>query len=234
MYLWRYISGVFFLLCLTIPLMLLSSVYAQQVPAPTSSPLTITTESLPEASLQQGYRVRLQATGGVPPLHWSVISGSVPPGLELEDTGIISGVATKVGDYRFSVAVTDSDKPSHSASKEFTMRVVAPLVLEWSRFPTVQDNRIDGAVKVTNGTSDDFDFTLIAVAVNEIGKAFALGYQHFNLKKGTEGLEIPFGSMLPQGSYVVHVDAVGEVPSRNAIYRQRLQTPSPLQITTGP
>ena len=233
MYLWRYISAVFFLLRLTIAVMLLSCVYAQQAPAPTS-PLTITTESLPEASLQQGYRVRLQATGGVAPLHWSVTSGSLPPGLELEDTGIISGVATKVGDYRLSVTVRDSGSPSHSASKEFTIRVVAPLVLEWSRYPTVQDNRIDGAVKVTNGTSDDFDFTLIAVAVNEIGKAFALGYQHFNLKKGTEGLEIPFGSTLPQGSYVVHVDAVGEVPSRNAIYRQRLHTPSPLQITTGP
>jgi hypothetical protein len=223
----RYISLVFCLL-------LMSPVYAQQTPAPSTSELAITTESLPQAALQQGYRVRLQATAGIAPLHWSLSSGSLPVGLELEDTGIISGVATEIGDYRFSATVTDSDRPSHSASKGFTIRVVAPLVLEWSRFPTVQDNRIDGAVKVTNGTSDDFDFTLIAVAVNEIGKAFALGYQHFDLGKGTPGLEIPFGSTLPQGSYVVHVDAVGEVPSRNAIYRRRLHTASPLQITVGP
>ena len=214
--------------------MLISPVYAQQSTAPSTSPLAITTESLPEAALQQGYRVRLQATGGVAPLHWNLTSGSLPPGIELEDTGIISGVAAQVGDHRFSVTVSDSDSPSHSASKEFTIRVVAPLVLEWSGFPTVQDNRIDGAVKVTNGTGDDFDFTLIAVAVNEVGKAFALGYQHFDLRKGTPGLEIPFGSTLPQGSYVVHVDAVGEVPSRNAIYRQRLHTAAPLEITVGP
>jgi hypothetical protein len=214
--------------------MLMSPVYAQQTPAPSTPALTITTESLPEAALQQAYRVRLQATGGITPLHWSLSSGSLPVGLELEDMGIISGVATETGDYRFRATVADSDRPSHSASKEFTIRVVAPLVLEWSRFPTVQDNRIDGAVKVTNGTSDDFDFTLIAVAVNEIGKAFALGYQHFDLRKGTPGLEIPFGSTLPQGSYVVHVDAVGEVPLRNAIYRRRLHTASPLEITVGP
>jgi hypothetical protein len=214
--------------------MLMVWVHAQQTPTPGISPLAITTESLPEAALQQGYRVRLEAIGGVTPLHWGMSSGNLPPGLELEDTGIVSGVATKFGDYHFSVTVTDSDKPGHSASKEFTIRVIAPLVLEWSRFPTVADKRIEGAVKVTNGTGDDFDLTLIAVAVNEIGKAFALGYQHFDLTKGTEHLEIPFGSTLPQGTYVVHVDAVGEVPARNAIYRQRLHTPSPLQITAGP
>ncbi|PYX97503.1 MAG: hypothetical protein DMG71_02905, partial [Acidobacteria bacterium] len=112
--------------------------------------------------------------------------------------------------------------------------VVAPLVLEWSRFPRVQDNRIEGAVKVSNGTKDDFDLTVIVVAVNEIGKAFVLGYQHPELKTGTTDFEIPFGSTLPQGAYVVHADAVAEVPARNAIYRQRRQTPSPLQVTVGP
>src|SRR5438270_3390881 len=202
--------------------------------ASTAPALTITTEPLPEAALQQVYRVRLKATGGVPPLHWTLTSGRLPPGLELEDSGVISGIATKIGDYRFTVVVADSDNPPHRAPREFTIRVVAPLVLEWSRFPRLQDNQIEGSVKVTNGTKDDFDLTVIVVAVNEIGKAFVLGYQHPDLKGGTTDFEIPFGSNLPQGAYVVHADAVAEVPARNAIYRQRLQTPSPLQVTVGP
>ena len=216
--------------CLLLPgLVLAQPGLEAAIPAP-----AITTESLPQAALAHAYRVRLEATGGVPPLHWSLSAGSLPDGLELEDSGIISGTATRIGNFRFSLTVTDSDKPSHSASGEFLIRVVMPLRLEWSRYPTVLDNRIDGAVKVSNGSGEDFDFTLIAVAVNEIGKAFALGYQHFDLRTNTSGLEIPFGSQLPQGSYVVHVDAVGEVPSRSAIYRQRLHTLSPLAITVGP
>jgi hypothetical protein len=216
--------------CLILP----SLVLAQEGPPAAIPALAITTESLPQAALAHAYRVRLEATGVVTPLHWSLTAGSLPDGLELEDSGIISGTATRIGNFRFSLTVTDSDKPSHSASRELAIRVVTPLRLEWSRYPTVQDNRIDGAVKVSNDIGEDFDFTLIAVAVNEIGKAFALGYQHFDLPKDTPSLEIAFGSQLPQGSYVVHVDAVGEVPSRTAIYRQRLHTLSPLEITVGP
>jgi len=212
----------------------LTVAFAWQNTASNTPPLAISSEPLPEAALQQIYRFRLQAIGGVPPLHWTVTSGQVPPGLELEDSGVISGIATKIGDYRFTVTVADSDNPPHRASKEFTISVVAPLVLEWSRLPHVQDNRIEGAVKVSNGTKEDFDLTVIVVAVNEIGKAFVLGYQHPDLKGGTSDFEIPFGSTLPQGSYVVHADAVAEVPVRNAIYRQRLQTPAPLQVTVGP
>ena len=95
-------------------------------------------------------------------------------------------------------------------------------------------SRIGGRLEVSNSTGDDFDFTVVVLAVNEIGKAFAIGYQHFPLKSGVESMEIPFGETLPQGRYVVHVDAVGEVPPRHAIYRARLQTKEALPVTVGP
>jgi hypothetical protein len=38
---------------------------------------------------------------------------------------------------------------------------------------------------------------------------------------------------LPSGAYIVHVDVVGEVASKNRIYRQPLQT-APLRVTVGP
>lgn len=212
----------------------LAAAFAWQNTASNTPPLSISSEALPDAALQQICRFRLQAVGGIPPLHWTVTSGQIPPGLELEDSGVISGIATKIGDYRFTVTVADSDNPPHRASKEFTISIVAPLVLEWSRVPHVQDNRIEGAVRVSNGTKDDFDLTVIVVAVNETGKAFVLGYQHPDLKGGATEIEIPFGSTLPQGAYVVHADAVAEVSARNAIYRRRLQTPAPLQVTVGP
>ena len=66
------------------------------------------------------------------------------------------------------------------------------------------------------------------------GRATAIGYQHFVLRRGTTAMELPFGETLPHGGYVVHVDAVGEVAPKNLIYRERLQTPGALQVTVGP
>jgi hypothetical protein len=76
--------------------------------------------------------------------------------------------------------------------------------------------------------------TVIIVAVAENGRATAIGYQHFSLNAGTNDVRIPFGSTLPYGAYVIHADAIAEIPKRNAILRQRLQTPLPLQIVQAP
>jgi hypothetical protein len=77
------------------------------------------------------------------------------------------------------------------------------------------------------------DLTFDVKAVAEDGRATEIGYQHFPLKKGTVGMALPFGETLPHGAYIVYVNLVGEVARRNAIYRQRMQTPA-LQVVVGP
>ena len=63
--------------------------------------------------------------------------------------------------------------------------------------PKVNGRRVEGSIKVSNQTEQDFDFTFIALAVDPNGRATAVGYQHFALKKNTEEFEIPFGENLP-------------------------------------
>jgi Putative Ig domain len=202
--------------------------------APAAAPLAIQPETLPEATQQEQYYANLRATGGVPPLHWALIRGELPAGLELQDNGVITGVPKSSGEFRFSAEVTDSSQPPNLLHRQFTIIVVTPLTLDWSHFPVVNNDRIEGVLKITNGTKDTFDLTVIVVAVNETGKAFALGYQRLDFNAGTADFQVPFSSTLPQGAYVVHADAVAEVPAHNAIFRRRLQTPSALQITAGP
>jgi len=199
---------------------------AQEVGAP----LEITSErTLPRAVLSGNYEVKLAATGGVPPLTWEVIAGSLPPGLSLDPvSGTISGVPTALGLYRFAVEVSDSDDPADTRSREFAIAVIAALAVEWKRVPAVTPDGISGSVKLANQTANDLDLTMIVVAVNEIGKAFVLGYQQFTFTAQTTIDEIPFGSSLPQGSYIVHVDVIAEAPPTNAIHRARLQTSEPL------
>jgi hypothetical protein len=87
---------------------------------------------------------------------------------------------------------------------------------------------------VSNQTEQDFDFTFIALAVDPNGRATAVGYQHFILKKNTEEFEIPFGENLPLGAYDLNADAVAEVADTNAIYRVHLATREKLQVQQGP
>jgi hypothetical protein len=107
-------------------------------------------------------------------------------------------------------------------------------MLNWKNPARVNGNRIEGSAEVSNSTPDDIDLTFIVMAVPPNGRATAIGYQHFLLRRGTLSKELPFGETLPHGGYVIHVDAVGEVAAKNVIYRDRLQTQSPLQVTVGP
>jgi hypothetical protein len=196
--------------------------------------IVVQTASLPKGFLRQQYRFRLEAAGGITPLTWAVTSGALPRGIALSEDGILSGVATEAGQFRFVVAVTDSGKPPHQRTQELSLDVVAPLVVQWSRYPKVTGQRVECAITLSNQTGQDFDLTMIALAVNEIGRATAVGYQHFILKKGTLDLEIPFGENLPHGAYTLNVDVVGEVEATNTIYRARLVASENLQVQEGP
>lgn len=71
-------------------------------------PLDIMTTSLPNAAVGEFYTTTLTATGGLPPYTWSVSSGSLPPGLSLSSSGVISGTPTTAGTFNFTIQVTDS------------------------------------------------------------------------------------------------------------------------------
>jgi Putative Ig domain len=75
--------------------------------------LTITSPSIiAPGTVGQFYTYPLQAANGTRPYTWSVVSGSLPPGLSLNSgTGVISGTPTTVATTTFSVQVTDSATP---------------------------------------------------------------------------------------------------------------------------
>ena len=195
---------------------------------PGTVPLAIATDSLPQPVAHTPYTVRLTAQGGMPPYSWSIEKGELPPGLHLDSkAGTLSGVPEAPAELTFTVRVTDSAEPPATAVRELKVKTVPALQLEWQRQPVLENDGIYGEVKVGNPGKDPYDLTFIIVAVNEIGKAFALGYQHFTLRpQATQA--IPFGASLPLGSYIVHADAVGEIAAKDIIRRARLQTPKPL------
>jgi hypothetical protein len=71
------------------------------------APLEITTVELPGGNIDIPYEETLTASGGYGTLHWEIIDGALPDGLELAEDGTISGTPTTEGEFTFTVQVTD-------------------------------------------------------------------------------------------------------------------------------
>lgn len=190
-------------------------------------PLSIVPQAPATAVIGRPYHQQLIATGGVESYTWRVASDSLPPGLQLDPKlGVISGVPTAAGSFSFNIGVTDSAGPAATDIKKFIIDVPDALILDWKLPPHASKEGITGSVVVSNQTGHTVDLTVVIVAVNEVGKAFALAEQHFPLQPDADSPTISFGTnfVLPFGKYALHADAVGEVASEGQIYRTRKQT----------
>ena len=93
---------------------------SNEVSATVSSPLTITTTSLPDGTVGVSYSATLQATGGTGTYTWS-ITGNLPDGLSLSSsTGVISGTPTTANTYNFTVQVSDG---TQTATKNLSIKI---------------------------------------------------------------------------------------------------------------
>ena len=222
---------MFRLLVISILLLTGGTVVAQQGAA--SGPALAIRSSLPKGYVRQPYEAQLAAGGGLTPYSWEVTEGKLPAGLTLQRNGVISGIPSESGSFHFAVTVTDGGKPAQQLTQRMELLVVAPLMLQWNKPPKVNGRRIEGSVTVANQTEHDFDLTVVMLAVNETGRATAIGYQHLKMKGDTTSLEAPFGENLPVGTYQLNVDAVAEGAASGSIYRARLVQDG-MQVTQGP
>jgi hypothetical protein len=98
-----------------------------------SSPLSITTGSLPNGTSGSSYSSVVNAIGGTGAHTWSLASGSLPSGLTLASGGTISGTPSSSGQASFNVRVTDS--VGASVVRALTIAVVAPLTVVTMSLP---------------------------------------------------------------------------------------------------
>ena len=198
----------------------ISSLQAQV--RPRRPALQILTPALPAPVAGEKYQIQLRAMGGTPPYYWSAPTTPLPDGLTLDpNTGRITGIPESSDEFSILVQVSDSANPPLTHTKLLLATEGAPLTVRWTVRPHIVASNIAGAVRVTNGSKDRMDMTVIVMAVNEYGRATALRYERLNLAPGKETPDLTFQVALPLGQYVAHVDAVGEVPEKKAIYRDR-------------
>jgi hypothetical protein len=87
------------------------------VVAPSALNLICGTCANGKATLGAAYSATMSVTGGTGPFTYSIVSGSLPPGLTLNgSTGLISGRPTSAGTFTFTSKVVDSKGKSDTAT----------------------------------------------------------------------------------------------------------------------
>jgi hypothetical protein len=92
--------------------------------------LTWPKQVLPAATEAIGLAHSFIAIGGIPPYHWEISAGALPPGLTLDSfSGAITGTPSTNGVFNFTIRVRDQDEPSLGITQRFTWKIAsAPRV----------------------------------------------------------------------------------------------------------
>lgn len=134
----------------------------------TSTPLSISTSSLPNGNVGTLYNATLAATGGTTPYAWAVTSGSLPAGLSLNSsTGAITGTPTTTANATALIfSVADASTPTQSKSVSLTLTIsaqaVAPLAITTTSLPNGQVGNPYSAMLAATGGTTPYSWALTA------------------------------------------------------------------------
>ncbi len=148
--------------------------------------IVLSPSTLPDATLGEAYSQTLTASGGTDPYTFTVVTGTLPPGLTLAPGGVLSGTPTATGFYEFTVAAEESNSNCRG-THDYSLSVApAPTTTSLSASATV----------VTYGTSVTFTATVApSAATGSVGffdGATPLG--NAILSGGTASLTVSFAA----------------------------------------
>jgi hypothetical protein len=119
-----------------------------------TTPLTITSGNFTGAVLA-AFSQTLTATGGAPPYAWSISSGTLPAGLQLNSTtGLISGTPSAGGTSQLGVTATDLRNQTATNTISITITLPPPPATTIGIGTTTQP-----AVSLTTGAAYPVDIT---------------------------------------------------------------------------
>lgn len=124
--------------------------------------LNITTTSLPSGTQNTSYSQGLTATGGSLPYTWTVVSGTLPTGLTLSTSGVITGTPTVLQTSNFTVRVTDNASAIDDQPLTLTIGTTGGLTITTTSLPTAQQNVSYSQTLVRTGGTSPFTWSLVS------------------------------------------------------------------------
>lgn len=103
--------------------------------------LTIVTETLPAGGRERPYSATLRPRGGIPPYTWRLVTGTLPPGLEINTaTGTLHGTPRQRMASTLTFEVKDSAIPFQTAEKTFTLDITDALYIVTTALPPARQH----------------------------------------------------------------------------------------------
>lgn len=122
----------------------------------TVPPLEVVTAGLlPSATTGVAYAFPLSASGGAPGFTWSLVSGSLPAGIELMADGMLSGVATTSGVSTGTLKVTDF--LGTEVEMAFELNVIDGLPLDYAGWVGLHFTPAEALDPLVSGEDIDTD-----------------------------------------------------------------------------
>ena len=132
-------------------------------PAPAVVPVDIVTTTLPSGTATLPYSATLQASGGTGSYVWSISAGSVPAGLSLSTTGVISGTPTTAASTTFTVRATDAAASGY-ADQVLTITIAlqspSPVAITTTTLPDGYRNSAYSIAIATSGGKLPFQWSI--------------------------------------------------------------------------
>jgi hypothetical protein len=133
----------------------------------TEPPLAIITTSLPSYQVGAQYSESIDVTGGKPPYHWRLTSGTLPKGITFTNkTGIFAGSTQVTGSFPVTVTVNDSSYPTNfTASQNYTLVGTSSVAISTTTLPEITAGSAYGASVVVVGGVAPYQWSITAGAL---------------------------------------------------------------------
>jgi uncharacterized protein (TIGR03437 family) len=124
--------------------------------------LSITTTTLPNAVLNQSYSASVTAAGGSGSYTFSQQGGTLPPGITLASSGVLSGTPTAAGSYSFTVRAQDSSLASVQSTLTINVNNVSGFAITTTSLPNGQVNVTYSTGLTVSGGTPPYSFSLLS------------------------------------------------------------------------
>lgn len=126
--------------------------------------ISISPGALPDAVAGVSYSQTITAAGGTGPYQFTLDTGSLPPGVTLAASGLLSGTPIAAGTYSLSIRATDAF--GNVTAQPYQLRVIAPVVISIAPPPVfpIGGSPYSAPLTATGGTGP-YTFSLTAGAL---------------------------------------------------------------------
>ncbi len=173
-------------------------------------PPEIVTESLPGATTGAAYEIALTAEGGEPPYSWQVTSGTLPEGLGLATTGVLSGTPATRGSSIFTLLVTDAH--GRTGSRDFAIDVTGPKPVISGALYRASKSRLEIGVGSLDATELEIRVNGVTVAPPARIKRKPTGTGGTQLRVKGSASDLHVSATAGANSVVVVADGVASDP----------------------